>query len=147
MATVDPRAIEDVHRSRPGDPRALGVAIEELTGDLATILVQQHEHHRRTHHLRQRLVLPITALVQRAHQAGITRSSRDRSDRRPTARLTLPPILLEEWAHIRDWHTDTERTAHYEHFIHFYNHHRARGALEWSTPSATLKDNVTGQHT
>ena len=55
-------------------------------------------------------------------------------------------ILLEEWAYIRDWHSDTERTAHYRHFVHFYNHHRAHGALGWSTPIATLKDNVHGQH-
>lgn len=55
-------------------------------------------------------------------------------------------ILLEEWAYIRDWHTDQERSAHYEHFVHFYNHHRAHGALGWSTPIATLKDNVPGHH-
>lgn len=55
-------------------------------------------------------------------------------------------ILLEEWAYIRDWHTDNERTAHYDHFVHFYNHHRAHGALGWSTPMSTLKDNVPGQH-
>ncbi len=55
-------------------------------------------------------------------------------------------ILLEDWAYNRDWHTDTERTAHYEHFVHFYNHHRAHGALGWSTPMSTLKDNVPGQH-
>jgi len=29
-------------------------------------------------------------------------------------------ILLEEWAYIRDWHSDKERRTHYE---HFYNHH------------------------
>ena len=56
-------------------------------------------------------------------------------------------ILLEEWAYIRDWNTDLERSAHYEHFIHFYNHHRAHGALGWSTPMSTLKDNVPGHHT
>lgn len=55
-------------------------------------------------------------------------------------------ILLEEWAYIRDWTTDTERTTAYDNFIHFYNHHRAHGALEWSTPIATLGDNVSGQH-
>jgi len=55
-------------------------------------------------------------------------------------------ILLEEWAYIRDWNTDHERSDHYEHFVHFYNHHRAHGALCWSTPIATLKDNVPGHH-
>jgi transposase InsO family protein len=55
-------------------------------------------------------------------------------------------ILLEEWAYIRDWHSDRERSDHYEHFVHFYNHHRAHGALGWSTPISTLKDNVSGHH-
>jgi transposase InsO family protein len=55
-------------------------------------------------------------------------------------------ILLEEWAYIRDWHTDHERTTHHDHFIHFYNHHRAHGALKWATPMSTLKDNVPGMH-
>ncbi len=54
-------------------------------------------------------------------------------------------ILLEEWAYNRDWNTDTERTAHHEHFVHFYNHHRAHGALGWPTPMSTLWDNVPGQ--
>ena len=55
-------------------------------------------------------------------------------------------ILLEEWAYIRDWHTDQQRSAEYDHFVHFYNHHRAHGALGWSTPIATLKDNVPVMH-
>jgi transposase InsO family protein len=54
-------------------------------------------------------------------------------------------ILLEEWAYIRDWHTDHERTIEYDHFVHFYNHHRAHGALGWSTPMSTLKDNLPGE--
>ena len=56
-------------------------------------------------------------------------------------------ILLEEWAYIRDWTTDQQRTAAYDNFVHFYNHHRAHGALEWLTPMTVLEDNVTGQHT
>ena len=56
-------------------------------------------------------------------------------------------ILLEEWAYIRDWHTDQQRSAHYSHFVHFYNHHRAHGALGWSTPITCLEDNLSGQHT
>jgi transposase InsO family protein len=58
-------------------------------------------------------------------------------------------ILLEEWAYIRPWTSDTQRTTAYDGFIHFYNHHRAHGALGWSTPAATLntlRDNVPRDH-
>ena len=55
-------------------------------------------------------------------------------------------ILLEEWAYIRPWTSETQRTHGYHGFIHFYNHHRAHGALGWSTPMSTLKDNVPGIH-
>jgi hypothetical protein len=47
-------------------------------------------------------------------------------------------ILLEEWAHIRDWTSDNQRRAAYNGFIHFYNHHRSHGSLNWATPIATL---------
>ena len=57
-------------------------------------------------------------------------------------------ILLEEWAHIRPWRTDHQRTQAYAGFIHFYNRHRSHG---WSTPTETLarltEDNLPGFHT
>lgn len=60
-------------------------------------------------------------------------------------------ILLEEWAYIRDWHTETERHAAYDAFMHFYNHHRSHGALGWHSPTATLTqllgDNLPVMHT
>ncbi|MCU1396973.1 MAG: transposase [Acidimicrobiales bacterium] len=59
-------------------------------------------------------------------------------------------ILLEEWAYIRAWTSDKQRTTAYAGFIHFYNQHRTHGALGWSTPAAclnTFKDNVPGEHT
>lgn len=60
-------------------------------------------------------------------------------------------ILLEEWAYIRDWHTETERHAAYDGFMHFYNRHRSHGALGWHSPTATLTqllgDNVPVMHT
>jgi transposase InsO family protein len=57
--------------------------------------------------------------------------------------------LLEEWAYIRPWNSDDERTAGYDGFTHFYNHHRSHGALGWTTPAATLtnlQDNVPEDH-
>ena len=60
-------------------------------------------------------------------------------------------ILLEEWAYIRPWRSERQRTAAYDGFIHFYNHHRSHGALGWATPIATLhrhlEDNLPGFHT
>jgi transposase InsO family protein len=59
-------------------------------------------------------------------------------------------ILLEEWAYIRDWTSETERVAGYDAFMHFYNQHRSHGALDWLTPMATLtrtRDNVPVMHT
>jgi transposase InsO family protein len=59
-------------------------------------------------------------------------------------------ILLEEWAHIRPWRTDRQRTQAYPGFIHFYNRHRSHGALGWTTPTDTLNrltgDNLPGLH-
>ena len=55
-------------------------------------------------------------------------------------------ILLEEWAYIRPWNSETERHDAYAQFIHFYNHHRSHGALKWATPMSTLRDNVPKDH-
>ncbi|MFZ0015127.1 MAG: IS481 family transposase [Acidimicrobiia bacterium] len=59
-------------------------------------------------------------------------------------------ILLEEWAYIRDWTSDVQRQAAYDGFIHFYNHHRSHGALDWATPIETLTrlagDNLPAEH-
>ena len=58
-------------------------------------------------------------------------------------------ILLEEWAYIRPWPSDRQRHAAYDGFIHFYNHHRSHGSLDWSTPAATLnsfRDNLPSEH-
>ena len=56
-------------------------------------------------------------------------------------------ILLEEWAHIRPWTSETQRATAYTGFIHFYNHHRAHGALSWQTPTSIIKDNLPDMHT
>ena len=56
-------------------------------------------------------------------------------------------ILLEEWAYIRPWTSEAERALGYEHFVHFYNHHRPHGGLGWATPTSTLGDNLPAEHT
>lgn len=56
-------------------------------------------------------------------------------------------ILVEEWVYISPWASDAQRHTAYDGFIHFYNHHRAHGALEWATPISTLKDNLPEEHT
>ncbi len=55
-------------------------------------------------------------------------------------------ILLEEWAYIRPWTSETQRADAYVGFIHFYNQHRAHGALGWATPTSILKDNLPEEH-
>jgi transposase InsO family protein len=55
-------------------------------------------------------------------------------------------ILVEEWAYIRPWTTETQRADGYTGFIHFYNHHRSHGALGWATPASTLRDNLPTEH-
>src|SRR5207237_8636448 len=59
-------------------------------------------------------------------------------------------ILLEEWAYIRDWPSEAERTVGYDRFMHFYNQHRSHGALGWLSPMTTLVrclgDKVPGEH-
>ncbi len=56
-------------------------------------------------------------------------------------------ILLEEWAYIRPWTSEPQRAEAYDGFIHFYNHHRSHGALNWATPTSTLRDNLPAMHT
>ncbi len=59
-------------------------------------------------------------------------------------------ILIEEWAYIRPWHSATERSEALAGFLHFYNHHRPHGSLNWQPPISTLsqflRDNVPAQH-
>jgi transposase InsO family protein len=58
-------------------------------------------------------------------------------------------ILLEEWAYIRPWTSEHQRSTGYAAFVHFYNHHRSHGALGWATPTDTLnrqQDNLPARH-
>ena len=55
-------------------------------------------------------------------------------------------ILNEEWAYIREWTSETQRHHGYTGFVHFYNHHRSHGALDWATPASLLTDNLPKDH-
>ena len=55
-------------------------------------------------------------------------------------------ILLEEWAYIRLWNSEHQRATYYPGFLHFYNHHRSHGSLNWATPASTLQDNLPAMH-
>ena len=56
-------------------------------------------------------------------------------------------ILLEEWAYICPWTSETQRHHAYNGFIHFYNHHRDHGSLNWATPISIIGDNLPKEHT
>lgn len=55
-------------------------------------------------------------------------------------------ILLEEWAYIRPWTSETQRHHAYQGFIHFNNHHRSHGSLKWATPISIIQDNLPAEH-
>jgi transposase InsO family protein len=55
-------------------------------------------------------------------------------------------ILLEEWAYLRPWTSEQQRTRAYTQFLHFYNHHRSHGALGWATPTSIIRDNLPAMH-
>ncbi|MFF7581035.1 integrase core domain-containing protein, partial [Streptomyces sp. NPDC008061] len=53
--------------------------------------------------------------------------------------------LLEEWAYLRPYTTNTERTAALADFLHTYNHHRCHTALGGKPPISRV-NNATGQY-
>jgi transposase InsO family protein len=53
--------------------------------------------------------------------------------------------LLEEWAYARVWHSDTERTAALDDWLHTYNHHRSHTAI--GGPPMTRVNNLPGHYT
>ncbi|MEV0151529.1 integrase core domain-containing protein, partial [Nonomuraea sp. NPDC050733] len=53
--------------------------------------------------------------------------------------------LLDEWAYIRPYASNTERTAALQDFLHTYNHHRCHTALG-GQPPITRVNNAPGQY-
>lgn len=53
--------------------------------------------------------------------------------------------LLDEWAYLRPYSTNAERTAALTDFLHTYNHHRCHTALD-GQPPITRVNNPPGQY-
>ena len=48
--------------------------------------------------------------------------------------------MLEEWAYVRPYGSDTERLEAFSHFLHLYNHHRSHTALGGKPPISRVND-------
>lgn len=54
--------------------------------------------------------------------------------------------LLDEWAYVRPYRSDTTRTRALDRWLHLYNHHRAHTALKGRAP-VDLLSNLAGHYT
>ena len=54
--------------------------------------------------------------------------------------------LAQEWAYVRPYHTNDERTAALDSWLHLYNHHRAHTALGGHPPISRV-NNAPGSYT
>ena len=111
-------------------------------------MVRDDRDHLRTGHHRQRSCYR-SGLWHRAWASTKTTVKKTRP-RRPQTNGKVERyhrILLEEWAYIRPWRSETERAHAYRRFVHFYNHHRTHGALGWTPPTSIVRDNLRADHT
>ena len=53
--------------------------------------------------------------------------------------------LLDEWAYVRVYRSDVDRTQALDRWLHLYNHHRSHTSLGGQAP-ITRVNNLTGQH-
>ena len=54
--------------------------------------------------------------------------------------------LVQEWAYVRPYTSNTERTAALDSWLHLYNHHRAHTALGGHPPISRV-NNAPGSYT
>ena len=54
--------------------------------------------------------------------------------------------MLEEWAYVRPYTSESERFKAFERFMHLYNHHRSHTALGGKAPISRV-DNLAGHYT
>jgi transposase InsO family protein len=53
--------------------------------------------------------------------------------------------MLEEWAYVRPYASESERHEAFSHFLHLYNHHRSHAALQGKPPISRV-DNLAGDY-
>lgn len=53
--------------------------------------------------------------------------------------------MLEEWAYVRPYATESERRAAFDDFLHLYNHHRCHAALGGEAPISRVS-NLSGHY-
>ena len=96
-----------------------------------------HRNARLTVHDRRLLIERIRSGRPVAHVAkemGVSRATVERFNR----------TLLNEWAYLRPYATNDERTAALADFLHTYNHHRCHTALGGHPPMSRV-NNAAGQ--
>lgn len=54
--------------------------------------------------------------------------------------------MLEEWAYVRTYESETDRVEAFSDFLHLYNHHRSHTALGGKAPISRVND-LAGQYT
>jgi transposase InsO family protein len=54
--------------------------------------------------------------------------------------------LLEEWAYVRTYRSEGQRTRALDRWLHLYNHHRSHTSLRGQTPVSRI-DNLSGHYT
>jgi transposase InsO family protein len=54
--------------------------------------------------------------------------------------------MLEEWAYVKPYTAEAERTEAFECFLHLYNHHRSHSALGGKPPVSRV-NNLAGYYT
>jgi transposase InsO family protein len=54
--------------------------------------------------------------------------------------------LLDEWAYVRAYRRNADRTKAFQRWLHLYNHHRSHTALGGNPPMSRV-NNLPGHHT
>jgi len=104
-------------------------------------LLRRARHHRRARPYRQRLLLQIPLFGQTLSAADIvhkgTRPYRPQTNGKVER---LNRTVLDEWAYVHPYSSNTERTEALADFLHPYNYHRCHTALDGQPPISRVNN-------